>query len=154
MESGELAARARDLVSNAARAVRGEGQGLSMVLQSPEQQERVARLTAVMSLLEGHADVVMDGVGPEVVPTVAQHPGRRSSDAASSRVGSRPIARRMLGMDAKLRQYRDGAEFVRAVLATEGMAGFNRVWDSPKNLPSEREIHHPAEWVSRVAGQQ
>jgi coenzyme F420 biosynthesis associated uncharacterized protein len=150
MDSGELAARARDLMSNAARAVRGEGQGLTALLQSPDQQERVARLTAIMSLLEGHADVVMDGVGPEVVPTVAdireafqrrrEQPGRLEG-----------IARRMLGLDAKLRQYRDGAEFVRAVLATEGMAGFNRVWDSPKNLPSEREIHHPAEWVSRVA---
>ena len=40
------------------------------LVQTPAQKETVDRITAVMSLLEGHADVVMDGVGPEVIPTV------------------------------------------------------------------------------------
>ena len=68
-----------------------------------------------MSLLEGHADVVMDGVGPGVVPTVERDPGevhvRRAGPGRLDRV-----LRRLLGLDAKMRQYRDGAAFCRAVI--------------------------------------
>ena len=64
-------------------------------------------MTAVMSLLEGHADVVMDGVGPEVIPTVetirAKFTVRRQGQ------GFDKIIRKLLGLDAKMRQYRDGA---------------------------------------------
>ena len=39
-------------------------QGLIDLVSSPEQREILDRVTGMMSLLEGHADVVMDGVGP------------------------------------------------------------------------------------------
>ena len=40
-------------------------------IQTPEQKVIFDELTALMSLLEGHADVVMDDVGPTVIPSVA-----------------------------------------------------------------------------------
>jgi putative hydrolase len=58
--------------------------------------------------------------------------------------------RKLLGLDAKLRQYRDGEAFVRAVVDEVGMAGFNRVWTSPNTLPTKAEIARPADWVARV----
>ncbi|MEV7188962.1 zinc-dependent metalloprotease [Kitasatospora sp. NPDC093102] len=121
------------------------------IVQSPAQREILSRLTAVMSLLEGHADVVMDGVGPAVVPTVAEirEKFQQRRDRGANRLDL--LLRRMLGMDAKLRQYQDGAVFVRGVVEQVGMEGFNRVWTSPNTLPTKDEIHDPAAWVARVA---
>jgi coenzyme F420 biosynthesis associated uncharacterized protein len=120
------------------------------LVQTPNQREILARLTAVMSLLEGHADYVMDGVGPEVVPSVNEirekFQKRRQSGA-----GRLDLAlRKLLGLDAKLRQYRDGERFVRAVVKDAGMDGFNRIWTSPNTLPTKLEIAKPADWVARV----
>ena len=58
--------------------------------------------------------------------------------------------RKLLGLDAKLRQYRDGERFVRAVVDQVGMDGFNRVWTSPNTLPTKAEIAKPADWVARM----
>ncbi|MCP9945175.1 zinc-dependent metalloprotease [Streptomyces somaliensis] len=126
------------------------GRSLVELVQTPEQREILGRLTAVMSLLEGHADYVMDGVGPQVVPSVAEI--REKFQQRRARGASRLDAalRRLLGLDAKLRQYRDGERFVRAVVDEVGMAGFNRVWTSPNTLPTKAEIARPAEWVARV----
>ena len=129
----------------------GSGVGVADLLQTPGQRERVARLVAVMSLLEGHADVVMDDVGPQVVPTVAtirerftvRRRGRGSMDQ---------VVRRMLGLDAKTRQYADGARFVRGVVAAVGWDGLNVVWTGPQTLPTPAEIADPAAWVARVHG--
>lgn len=103
-----------------------------------------------MSLLEGHADYVMDGVGPQIVPSVVEirEKFQRRRAAGANRLDQ--ILRRLLGLDAKLRQYRDGERFVRAVVEEVGMEGFNRVWTSPNTLPTAAEITHPAEWIARV----
>ena len=58
--------------------------------------------------------------------------------------------RRLLGLDAKLRQYREGAAFVRAVVDQVGMAGFNRVWESAATLPTAAELVDPKAWIARV----
>ncbi|MFG2867647.1 zinc-dependent metalloprotease [Streptomyces sp. NPDC048338] len=120
------------------------------LVQTPEQREILGRLTAVMSLLEGHADYVMDGVGPQVVPSVAEI--REKFQQRRARGASRLdlALRRLLGLDAKLRQYRDGERFVRAVVDQVGMDGFNRVWTSPNTLPTKAEIAAPADWIARV----
>jgi coenzyme F420 biosynthesis associated uncharacterized protein len=121
------------------------------LLASPAQREVIDRVTGVMSLLEGHADVVMDGVGPEVIPTVAEI--RRRFDRRRKGAGSLDrLARRLLGLDAKMAQYRNGAHFVRTVLRSVGMEGLNKVWVGPENLPSRTEIAEPGSWLSRVHG--
>ncbi len=127
-----------------------EASSLVELVQSPAQREILGRLTAVMSLLEGHADFVMDGVGPSVVPTVAEirEKFQRRRAKGASRLDM--ALRRLLGLDAKLRQYRDGERFVRAVVQEVGMDGFNRVWTSPNTLPTKAEIARPADWVARV----
>ncbi|MFC5803016.1 zinc-dependent metalloprotease [Streptomyces formicae] len=127
-----------------------EGRSLVEIVQTPEQREILGRLTAVMSLLEGHADFVMDGVGPQVVPSVSEI--REKFQQRRARGASRldTALRKLLGLDAKLRQYRDGERFVRAVVGEVGMDGFNRVWTSPNTLPTKAEIAEPADWVARV----
>ncbi|MGW6359324.1 zinc-dependent metalloprotease [Streptomyces sp. NPDC055092] len=126
------------------------GRSLVELVQSPAQREILARLTSVMSLLEGHADFVMDGVGPAVVPSVAEirEKFKERRQKGASRLDL--ALRKLLGLDAKLRQYRDGERFVRAVVNEVGMDGFNRVWTSPNTLPTKAEIAKPADWVARV----
>ncbi|NEC68568.1 zinc-dependent metalloprotease [Streptomyces sp. SID9727] len=126
------------------------GRSLVELVQTPAQREILGRLTAVMSLLEGHADYVMDGVGPEVVSSVAEI--REKFQQRRARGASRldQALRKLLGLDAKLRQYRDGERFVRAVVDEVGMDGFNRVWTSPNTLPTKAEIARPADWIARV----
>jgi len=140
-----------DGVKRAAQALRGGGGSLFDMFSTPEQREVIDRITGVMSLLEGHADVVMDGVGPEVIPSVAEI--RAKFTQRRKGVGTLDrILRRLLGLDAKMAQYRDGAVFVRAAVDKVGMDGFNAVWAAPENLPSKAEIHEPAAWVARVHG--
>ncbi|MGA4850402.1 zinc-dependent metalloprotease [Streptomyces sp. G5(2025)] len=126
------------------------GRSIVELVQTPAQREILARLTAVMSLLEGHADFVMDGVGPDVVPSVEEirEKFRERRARGASRLDQ--ALRKLLGLDAKLRQYRDGERFVRAVVQEVGMDGFNRVWTSPNTLPTKAEIAKPADWVARV----
>ncbi|WP_075002838.1 zinc-dependent metalloprotease [Streptomyces qinglanensis] len=127
-----------------------ERPGLVELVQTPAQREVLGRLTAVMSLLEGHADYVMDGVGPQVVPTVTEIREKFQKRRAAG-AGRLDLAlRKLLGLDAKLRQYRDGERFVRTVVDEVGMEGFNRVWTSPNTLPTKAEIARPAEWIARV----
>jgi coenzyme F420 biosynthesis associated uncharacterized protein len=132
--------------------VRGQDDvSLVEIFSTPAQREVMDRITAVMSLLEGHADVVMDGVGPEVIPSVddirKKFNQRRKGAGYLDRV-----LRRLLGLDAKMAQYRDGAAFVRGVVDKVGMEDFNAVWSEPANLPSKAEIGDPAAWVRRVHG--
>ncbi|MEU1130933.1 zinc-dependent metalloprotease [Streptomyces sp. NPDC005900] len=126
------------------------GRSLVELVQTPAQREILARLTAVMSLLEGHADFVMDGVGPDVVPSVAEIREKFAERRARGAGRLDQALRKLLGLDAKLRQYRDGERFVRAVVREVGMDGFNRVWTSPNTLPTKAEIAKPADWVARV----
>jgi coenzyme F420 biosynthesis associated uncharacterized protein len=118
------------------------------LVQTPAQRVIVDKITAVMSLLEGHADVVMDGVGPEVIGSVdsirAKFTVRRQGQ------GFDKLIRKLLGLDAKMRQYRDGAAFCKAVIAAVGMDGLNRVWTSAETLPTRAEISHPERWLARV----
>jgi coenzyme F420 biosynthesis associated uncharacterized protein len=138
-----------DLVRRLSEALRGSGGSLLETLSTPEQKEILDRVTGMMSLLEGHADVVMDSVGPTVIGTVADI--RKKFDQRRKGVGPLDrILRKVLGLDAKMAQYRDGAAFVRAVVDRVGMAEFNAVWAGPQNLPTRSEVTDPDAWVARV----
>jgi len=152
LDPSALGEQLRQAVDRVLRATKGDGDlSLLDLVQTPAQREIVDRVTATMSLLEGHADVVMDEVGPEVIPTVStireRFNARRKGGGTLDQ-----MLRKLLGFDAKMRQYRDGAIFVRGVLDKVGMDGFNKVWTSPNTLPSKAEIGDPEAWVRRVHG--
>ncbi|MGY1855113.1 zinc-dependent metalloprotease [Modestobacter sp. SYSU DS0290] len=151
-----LRERLTDLARSLADAVRGgtdddAPQGLMALVRGPEQRAVLDRVTAVMSLVEGHAEFVMDGVGPDVVPSVRTLRKR----FAQRRKGRGPIdrvLRRLLGLEQKMQQYADGRVFVAGVVELAGMDGFNQVWAGPQNLPLVEELTDPARWVERVLG--
>jgi coenzyme F420 biosynthesis associated uncharacterized protein len=122
-------------------------------VQTPAQKAVLDRLTALMTLLEGHAEFVMDGVGPEVIPTVESI----RSKFNRRREGGNPLEkaiRRLLGIEVKMRQYAEGRKFVHGVVERVGMTGFNKIFDSPLTLPRLDELGDPDAWVTRVHGSQ
>lgn len=126
--------------------------GLLRASQAPAQREALDKLLVLGTLLEGHADHVMDAVGPEVVPSVVairaafEHRRKRSVNPLQR------LARALLGIDAKMAQYVRGKKFVDAVVERVGMAEFNTVWTGPDTLPQPAEIDEPGRWVARVLG--
>jgi coenzyme F420 biosynthesis associated uncharacterized protein len=141
----------RQIAHNVPSALRSGGNGVTDIFTTALQRAEIAKVTAIMSLLEGHAEVVMDDVGPAIVPSV-QYIRARFQQRREEVTGVDKILRRLLGLEAKMRQYRDGAIFVRAVTSQIGIDGFNAVWTSPETLPLPEEIENPATWVKRVHG--
>lgn len=129
----------------------GDSLAIVELLQGPEQRAVLDRLLAFTTLLEGHADHVMDAVGPEVVPTVATIRNRFTMRRRGGGLVDR-LLRALLGVEAKVRQYAVGAAFTRHVVLAAGMEGFNRVWESPQTLPTRAELAEPARWLARVHG--
>jgi coenzyme F420 biosynthesis associated uncharacterized protein len=149
-----LRERLTDVLRSLGDAVRGgdgDSEGLLALVRDPRQRAVLDRVTAVMSLVEGHAEYVMDGVGPDVVPSVKTLRKR----FAQRRKGRGPfdrVLRRLLGLEQKMKQYAEGRDFVAGVVDLVGMEGFNRVWEGPQNLPLIDELTEPARWVERVLG--
>ena len=120
-------------------------------LLDDEARDRVDRVTALMAVLEGHADVTMDLVGRAVIGTTATLRARlERRRRAPGRVEG--LVRRLMGLDAKLAQYRDGAVFVRAVRKQAGWRALDPAFASIDTMPTPAEIADPAAWVRRVHG--
>ncbi|MGH3248383.1 MAG: zinc-dependent metalloprotease [Trebonia sp.] len=151
LDAGAILDRMRSAATAVAGAVRGgEGESLVEAMQTPAQRALLDKLTAVMTLVEGHGDYVMDAVGPRVVPSVADIREKFSHRRGSAgRVEQ--ILRRILGIDLKMKQYEQGSQFVSTVVGEAGMAGFNKVWTSPETLPTRVELANPRDWLERVA---
>ncbi|PVZ12992.1 zinc-dependent metalloprotease [Actinomycetospora cinnamomea] len=144
-----------DRLPEVLRAVRRDpprdGLALIEAFQGPEQRAVLDRLLALTTLLEGHAEHVMDAVGPEVVPSVAKIRARFTQRRRGGSLVDR-LLRTLLGVDAKIRQYEQGRVFVDRVVDTVGLSGLNAVWTSPDTLPRRAEITDPRAWVARVHG--
>ncbi|MEO6713932.1 MAG: zinc-dependent metalloprotease [Mycobacteriales bacterium] len=151
LDPAELFARLRAAATAVKGAIGNDDDAPSVLhaLQTPAQREILDRLTGLMSLIEGHGDFVMDGVGPAVVPTAELIRERFDQRRAAAGPLDRMV-RKLLGLDLKMKQYEEGAGFVRAVVDAVGIAGFNAVWTSPATLPSIEEIRAPQLWLDRV----
>jgi coenzyme F420 biosynthesis associated uncharacterized protein len=151
--SDDAASLGRDAVKALGAALRGDGrrddQHWLERLMTDEQRRLFRETQAVMSLLEGFGDHVMDEVGKDLVPGVerisAQFHGRREQRT--------PFERAMLritGMDIKMDQYRKGEAFVAGIERLAGAAALRRLWDGPETLPTPDEITDPDAWVRRI----
>ena len=127
--------------------------GLAALVQTREQRGIVDRVQAVMAVVEGYAEHVMDALAPALVPN---HEGMRAAMDRRRRSRSAPerILQRLLGMDLKLRQYELGKAFCDTVVAEGGIGRLNAVWDAPEAIPTLAELERPDRWLARteVAG--
>lgn len=124
--------------------------GAMQLLQSPEQHAAFQRMMVLGTLLEGHADHVMDAVGPAHVPSVASIRAAFDKRRTAPQNPVQRLIRALIGMDAKLAQYIRGKAFVDAVVEAVGMERFNVVWTSPDTMPLPSEIDDPQAWIQRV----
>jgi coenzyme F420 biosynthesis associated uncharacterized protein len=123
---------------------------LISIVTSQDERETLDRVQAVMAVIEGHAEHVMDAVAPDLVPSLprlrAGIDRRRRSQSRLSR-----LLARLLGMDLKLRQYEQGKKFCDAIVAEAGVEALHHVFSSPAALPTLRELSDPHAWLSRTA---
>jgi coenzyme F420 biosynthesis associated uncharacterized protein len=126
--------------------------GLVALVQTREQRAIFDRLQAVMSVIEGYSEHVMDAVGERVL---SEYAGLRDSMERRRRSRSAPerALQRLLGLDLKMRQYEQGKRFCDAVASRHGVDALNRVWDAPEAIPTLAELDDPDAWVARVAAQ-
>jgi putative hydrolase len=119
-------------------------------LMNPEQRRLFRETQAVMSLLEGFSDFVMDEVGRDLVPGVERISARFHERRNARRSPFERAVMRLTGMDVKLEQYAKGEAFVRAIADGGGPAALNRLWSGPDSLPRPGEIDAPKAWLARV----
>jgi coenzyme F420 biosynthesis associated uncharacterized protein len=124
--------------------------GLLRAVQAQPQRKALDDLLVLGTLLEGHADHVMDAVGPAVVPSVQMIRHRFDDRRQRRQPPLQRLLRALLGMDAKLSQYTRGKAFVDHVVGRVGMARFNAVWAGPDSLPQPAEIEDPQRWIDRI----
>jgi putative hydrolase len=125
--------------------------GVVGMLATPEQKRALSQISGMMSLLEGHGDVTMDRAGAAEVPGAA-HFSRVLHERRTNARGLTRLMSKVLGLDAKMRQYAEGERFVESVEAAGGPALLARVWEGPEWLPTLEEIRDPAAWVTRAGG--
>ncbi len=102
-----------------------------------------------MSVIEGHAEHVMDAAAGRVDPGYARLRERLEARRAS-RGGLGDVILRILGLELKLRQYTLGKAFCDTVVADAGIEGLNQVWRAPEALPAPAELEQPQRWLRRV----
>ena len=141
----------REAIRGVRRTLRGESDGGHWMerLMGPEQRTLFRETQAVMSLLEGFSDYIMDEVGKDLVPDVE----RISARFHERRTRRTPFERtilRLTGMDLKMEQYRKGELFVRAIADARGPVALARLWEGPESLPRDGEIDDPVAWMARV----
>lgn len=152
-DAGESTSEVVSRITDALRSGKPREKGIigaMQLLQSPEQYQAFTRMMMLGTLLEGHADHVMDAVGPAHVPTVANIRKAFDGKRAARQSPLQRIFRALIGMDAKMAQYVRGKAFVDEVVGTVGMERFNAIWTSPETMPLPEEISEPKKWIERV----
>jgi coenzyme F420 biosynthesis associated uncharacterized protein len=151
MDAGSLA---RRLAGAASRLASGkvplEERHPAYLLATEEQKAVLDQIQALMAVVEGHGNYVMDAVGSRVIPSFKRMRNvferRREQTTTLQR-----IINQALGLELKLRQYELGQSFCQEVAAHEGEAGLAYLWTEPEHLPTLDELREPGRWLARVA---
>jgi coenzyme F420 biosynthesis associated uncharacterized protein len=125
---------------------------LIAIATSEAERETLDRVQAVMAVIEGHAEHVMDAVAPDLLPSLpklrAALDRRRRSQSRLSR-----LVARLLGLELKLRQYEQGKYFCDAIVRARGPVALRHVFSGPEALPTLNEIQNPRAWLARTTPQ-
>jgi coenzyme F420 biosynthesis associated uncharacterized protein len=143
-ESGGLMERVREALAG------GQGHWLERIM-TPGQRDTFNRTQALMSLLEGYSNHVMNAAGARILPNFAEIHDRFERRGERRGAVERAIMR-LTGLDLKMEQYAAGERFADAVIRQRGRAFLNRVWTGPEMLPSLDEIRNPETWIARIEG--
>jgi coenzyme F420 biosynthesis associated uncharacterized protein len=143
-ESGGLMERVREAIGG------GEGHWLERIM-TPTQRDTFNRTQALMSLLEGYSNHVMNAAGARILTNFAEIHDRFERRGERRGAVERAIMR-ITGLDLKMEQYVAGERFADEVIRSRDRAFLNRVWEGPERLPSLDEIRSPQRWIARIEG--
>jgi coenzyme F420 biosynthesis associated uncharacterized protein len=151
LDPRDLAGRFRQALGRLARrAVPPEERNPVYLLATEEQRAIMDELQALMAVVEGHGNFVMDHVGEAVIPSFRRmrrvFERRREQTSLLQRAFNHAI-----GLEMKLRQYELGKQFCDEVVAAEGLGALGRVWSGPDQFPTLTELRAPRRWLQRVA---
>ncbi len=122
---------------------------LISIFTSKAERETFDRVQAVMAVIEGHAEHVMDAVAPDLLPSLPKLrealDRRRKTQSTLSRLFAK-----LLGLELKMRQYEQGKAFCDAVVARAGTRGLEHVFSGPEALPTLDELRDVPAWLRRV----
>lgn len=123
--------------------------GVAALFASDEQRAAMDRVAGLMSLLEGHGDVIMDRAAVDQVPSAERFARVLRARRTEMNLATK-ILQRLIGLEAKLAQYEMGERFIEAVEEVGGPELLNRCFERPENLPTMDEIKDPQLWLTRV----
>ncbi|RAW46965.1 hypothetical protein DQW50_00835 [Halorubrum sp. 48-1-W] len=120
--------------------------GIDGVSASGLDPDAFVELQTAMTAVEGYAELLMDrAFDDEYADLRRKIDERRGGGGPMTR-----IARRLLGLGLKRRQYERGAAFFERVANERGLAAASAVWERPEHLPTDGEIDDPMAWLTRV----
>ncbi len=140
-------------IGRAADAIRAgknpmDERGLMGLFANDEQRAAMDRMQALMSLLEGHGNAVMNHLGEQML----DGQGRMATVLSARRNVRGPTAlfHKVIGLDMKMRQYEVGEAFVEGVAREAGFRALDAAWAAPESLPTLAELVDPVAWLDRV----
>jgi putative hydrolase len=133
----------------ALQEVLGSPEVILGAITSPEQQALRPELEALVAVVVGVADHVLDVVGGQLIgsyPMLTEALRRRRVEAAE---GDR-FVERLFGLELAQATYDRGATFVDGVVERAGEEGLRRLWTDEQHLPTPAEVDAPGLWLARI----
>jgi len=131
------------------QSMMGDPEVILGAVQSPSQRALLPQITALVTVVAGYVDWVMDNVGRGLI---GSH--QRLSEALRRRRVTTDSADRfiekMLGLELAQDQYDRGAAFAHGVVERAGAEGLARLWHSDRELPTPAEVDAPGLWLARI----
>jgi putative hydrolase len=117
--------------------------------RSAEQEQLAGRLDALVMVIVGYVDHVMDRIGENLVSSygmVTEAVRRRRVESADAD----RFVERMFGLELSQDRYDKGSAFVDGVVERAGEEGLDRLWQGEELLPTPAEVEAPGLWLARI----
>jgi putative hydrolase len=129
--------------------VLGDPEVLLGAVESPAQREQRPRLDALVSLIVGYVDHVVDRATPRLLASgggIAEAIRRRRIESSPEDV----FVERLLGLTLTRHQVERGKAFVSGVVERAGDNGLAQLWSRPDAIPTPAEMEAPGLWLARL----
>jgi putative hydrolase len=118
-------------------------------IRSDAQRALLPRLEALVAVVVGVVDWVMDEIGGSLIGSYGQLTEalrrRRVEADASDR-----FVEQLLGMELTQAAYDRGARFAEGVVERAGAQGLEALWRDERSLPTPAEVDAPGLWLARL----
>jgi putative hydrolase len=127
----------------------GDPEVLLGAVRSREQEALQPQLDALLALVIGYVDHVVDAVGTRLLGS----PGRISEAVRRRRIESSPddaFVESLLGLRLDRQQVNRGKAFVAGVVERAGSGGLAQLYVNAANIPTPAELDAPGLWLARI----